>query len=266
MIRAIALDPERCPGLVVNAAFHALGKVFAHGGVLPWLVDVSPGRPGLPTRRRWSTTSMMFSAGRWRRPSGCTPRTSRTRCSASAPRTPVRPGCPARPDTSRPAIFTADLRELDHHRFRHELLPQIVGHTASRNGCIRYSPRSRLRRDYIGVDVGRQTGLGNGGLLRTDLGWMAVVPGEGARLIEASPMFVELVHEAEDVNPASDGLRELLARHLRSLGSASAPRSPSDGRMSAPPSIPTTSPCSSASSPGSRSRVAACSSPTSTTR
>ncbi len=46
---------------------------------------------------------------------------------------------------------------------------------------------------------------------------MAVVPGEGARLIEASPMFVEFLHEAEDVNPASDGLRELLDRHLRSL-------------------------------------------------
>ena len=36
VIRAMALDPEMCPGLVVNAAFHALGKVFAHGGVLPW--------------------------------------------------------------------------------------------------------------------------------------------------------------------------------------------------------------------------------------
>ena len=202
---------------MVNAAFYALGKVFAHGGVLPWLVDIVASETGSADpaavvdhlnevfRRTLSATERLHTADEPH------PMFRIGTAHTATPRLPGEAGYePA-------GIFTADLRELDHHRFRHELVPQIVGHTASRNGCIRYSPRSRLRRDYIGVDVGRQTGLGNGGLLRTDLGWMAVVPGEGAHLIEASPMFVELVHQAQDVNPATDGLPELLARHLRSL-------------------------------------------------
>jgi hypothetical protein len=217
MIRAMALDPQRCPGLVVNAAFHALGKVFAHGGVLPWLVDVAARETGsVDPQAVVDHLNAVF-----RQTLSATPRLH----TADQPHPMFRigtahTGTPRLPGEAgyQPAgIFTADLRELDHHRFRHQLLPQIVGHTASHNGCIRYSPRSRLRRDHIGVDVGRQTGRGNGGLLHTDLGWMAVVPGEGARLIEASPMFVELVHQAHDLHPTRDGLRELLTPHLRSL-------------------------------------------------
>ena len=93
-------------------------------------------------------------------------------------------------------IFTPDLREVDHYRYHDKLLPQIIGHTASKNGEIRYSPGSWLQRDYIAIDVGRQHGTGNGGLLLTDFGWVAVTPGGPARLVEVGPLFVRLAHEA----------------------------------------------------------------------
>ena len=93
-------------------------------------------------------------------------------------------------------VFTPDLRELDHYRYHSDLLPQVVGHTASHRGEIRYSPGSWLRRDYIAIDVGRQHGTGNGGLLLTDFGWVAVTPGGPARLVEVTPLFVELAREA----------------------------------------------------------------------
>jgi hypothetical protein len=92
-------------------------------------------------------------------------------------------------------LFTPDLRELDHYRFHADLLPQVVGHTASARGEIRYSPGSWLDRKYIAIDVGRQHGTGNGGLLLTDFGWVAVTPGGPARLVEVTPLFVELARE-----------------------------------------------------------------------
>jgi hypothetical protein len=85
---------------------------------------------------------------------------------------------------------------VDHYRYHDTLLPQVIGHTASKNGEIRYSPGSWLQRDYIAIDVGRQHGTGNGGLLLTDFGWVAVTPGGPARLVEIGPLFVRLVHEA----------------------------------------------------------------------
>ncbi len=93
-------------------------------------------------------------------------------------------------------VFTPDLREVDHYRYHADLLPQVIGHTASLRGEIRYSPGSWLAREYIAVDVGRQHGRGNGGLLLTDFGWVAVTPGGPARLVEVSPLFVELARKA----------------------------------------------------------------------
>jgi hypothetical protein len=95
-------------------------------------------------------------------------------------------------------VFTPDLRELDHYRYHAQLLPQVVGHTASQRGDIRYAPGSWLRRDYIAIDVGRQHGTGNGGLLLTDFGWVAVTPGGPARLVEITPLFVEQARQASD--------------------------------------------------------------------
>jgi hypothetical protein len=93
-------------------------------------------------------------------------------------------------------VFTPDLREVDHYRYHADLLPQVIGHTASLRGEIRYSPGSWLEREYIAIDVGRQHGRGNGGLLLTDFGWVAVTPGGPARLVEVSPLFVELARRA----------------------------------------------------------------------
>jgi hypothetical protein len=50
MVREAALHPERSPGLVVNAAYFAHGKLFVHGGILPNIVDLvlrerAPARP-----------------------------------------------------------------------------------------------------------------------------------------------------------------------------------------------------------------------------
>ena len=84
---------------------------------------------------------------------------------------------------------------MDHYRYHDTLLPQIIGHTASKNGEIRYAPGSWLQRDYIAIDVGRQHGTGNGGLLLTDLGWVAVTPGGPARLVEVAPLFVTRARE-----------------------------------------------------------------------
>ena len=85
---------------------------------------------------------------------------------------------------------------MDHYRYHDKLLPQVIGHTVSKNGEIRYSPGSWFQRDYIAIDVGRQHGTGNGGLLLTDFGWVAVTPGRAARLVEVGPLFVRLAHEA----------------------------------------------------------------------
>jgi hypothetical protein len=116
-------------------------------------------------------------------------------------------------------VFTPDLRELDHYRYHATLLPQVVGHTASRNGEIRYSPGSWLRREYIAVDVGRQHGTGNGGLLLTDFGWVAVTPGGAARFVEVSPLFVELARQATSEamhhEQGEASVRDMLSAYLK---------------------------------------------------
>ncbi|HSL20666.1 MAG TPA: metallophosphoesterase [Vicinamibacterales bacterium] len=194
-IREAALHPERHPGLSVQAAYFEHGKLFVHGGILPNIVELTMRDRGardaetvasyvndvlrrtLVERERISAQDLpheIFHIG-----------TSHTR----EKRMPGEIGYePA-------GVFTPDLRELDHYRYHAELLPQIVGHTASQRGEIRYSPGSWLRRDYIAIDVGRQHGRGNGGLLLTDFGWVAVTPGGPARLVEVTPLFVELARE-----------------------------------------------------------------------
>src|SRR5687767_7664657 len=138
---------------------------------------------------------MCFAVRSWKeRGSGLA--TCRTRSSTSVRAIRGRDVCRARWGTSPPAFFTPNLREVDHYRYHDKLLPQAIGHTASKNGEIRYSPGSWLQRDYIAIDVGRQHGTGNGGLLLTDFGWVEVTPGGPARLIEVTPLFVRLAHEA----------------------------------------------------------------------
>ena len=124
-------------------------------------------------------------------------------------------------------IFTADLRELDYHRSRGGLFPQVVGHTASKTGQIRHAPGSWTRRDFIAIDVGRHAGAGNGGLLLTDFGWLAVTPGGPARLVEASALLVGLAHQAarEQGKPETDEviqerMRQAIAGYARTATTA----------------------------------------------
>lgn len=202
-IREAAIHPERHPGLRVQAVHFAHGKLFVHGGILPHIVELTLHERGagdaetvasyvndvlrqaLVERERISVHDLpheIFRVG-----------TSHAR----ERRLPGESGYePA-------GVFTPDLRELDHYRYHAELLPQIVGHTASSRGEIRYSPGSWLRRDYIAIDVGRQHGIGNAGLLLTDFGWVAVTPGGSARLVEVSSLFVKLSEEA--ATPAERG-------------------------------------------------------------
>jgi hypothetical protein len=218
-LREAALHPERHPGLTVQAAYFEYGKLFVHGGVLPGIVDAvirerGAGDAGtvasyvndvlrrtLVERERISARDLpheIFHIG-----------TSHAR----ERRMPGEVGYePA-------GVFTPDLRELDHYRYHATLLPQVVGHTASRRGEVRYSPGSWLRRDYIAIDVGRQHGTGNGGLLLTDFGWVAVTPGGRARLIEVSPLFVRLMRES-DSDAAGDGhgaehVKRMLSTYFR---------------------------------------------------
>jgi hypothetical protein len=195
-IREAALHPDRHPGLLVQAAYFDHGKLFVHGGLLPNIVDLAIRERGggdpetvaayvndvlrrtLVERERITARDLpheIFHIG-----------TSHAR----ERRMPGEIGYePA-------GVFTPDLREVDHYRYHATLLPQVVGHSASQRGEIRYSPGSWLLRDYIAIDVGRQHGTGNGGLLLTDFGWVAVTPGGPARLIEVGPLFVKLAHEA----------------------------------------------------------------------
>jgi hypothetical protein len=195
-IREAALHPERHPGLRVQAAYFEQGKLFVHGGVLPNIVALASREYGrhdaeavaayvndvlrrtLIERERISARDLpheIFHIG-----------TSHT----EARRMPGEIGYePA-------GVFTPDLREVDHYRYHANLLPQVVGHTASRRGEIRYAPGSWLERDYIAIDVGRQHGTGNGGLLLTDFGWAAVTPGGPARLVEVTSLFAGLAREA----------------------------------------------------------------------
>ena len=223
-IREAALHPERHPGLVVQAAYFDHGKLFVHAGILPNIVDIAMREQGargaeeiasyvnevfrraLVERERIRARDLpheIFHIG-----------TSHTR----ERRLPGEIGYePA-------GIFTPDLREVDHYRYHDTLLPQVIGHTASKNGEIRYSPGSWLQRDYIAIDVGRQHGTGNGGLLLTDFGWVAVTPGGPARLVEIGPLFVRLAHEAAagERSPEDQGeadVRQMLTTYFRAAKS-----------------------------------------------
>jgi len=223
-IREAALHPERHPGLVVQAAYFDHGKLFVHAGILPNIVDIAIREQGargaeeiasyvnqvfrraLVERERIKAHDLpheIFHIG-----------TSHTR----ERRLPGEIGYEAA------GIFTPDLREVDHYRYHDKLLPQVIGHTASKNGEIRYSPGSWLQRDFIAIDVGRQHGTGNGGLLLTDFGWVAVEPGRSARLVEVGPLFVRLAHEAaaggrslEDQGEAA--VRQMLSTYFRAAKS-----------------------------------------------
>jgi hypothetical protein len=191
-IREAALHPERHPGLVVQAVYFAHGKLFVHGGILPNIVDLARREQGadgaediasyvnqvflsaLVERERIRAHDLpheIFDIG-----------TSHTKERRLPGETGYEPA----------GIFTPDLCEVDHYRYHDKLLPQVIGHTASKNGEIRYAPGSWFQRDYIAIDVGRQHGTGNGGLLLTDFGWVAVTPGRPARLVEVGPLFVTL--------------------------------------------------------------------------
>ena len=220
-IREAALHPERHPGLLVQAAYFDHDKVFVHAGILPNIVNLARHEQGargaqeiasyvndvfrrvLVTRERIRARDLpheIFHIG--------TSHTSERRLPGEIGYEPA-------------GIFTPDLREVDHYRYHDTLLPQVIGHTASKNGEIRYSPGSWLQRDYIAIDVGRQHGTGNGGLLLTDFGWVAVTPGGPARLVEIGPLFVRLAHEAAagETPPDESGeahLSHVLTAYLRS--------------------------------------------------
>jgi len=204
-VREAALHPERHPGLTVQAAYFAYGKLFVHGGVLPNIVELATREQGagdaetvasyvndvlrrtLVERERISARDLpheIFHIG--------TSHTAERRMPGELGYEPA-------------GVFTPDLRELDHYRYHGHLLPQIVGHTASRRGEIRYAPGSWLGRDYIAVDVGRQHGTGNGGLLLTDFGWVAVTPGGPVRLVEVTPLFVDLARREAGEARRDDG-------------------------------------------------------------
>jgi hypothetical protein len=194
-IREAALHPERHPGLVVQAAYFDHGKLFVHGGLLPNIVDVA-------RRERGARDGKEIAA--YVNDVFCRALVERERISArDLPHQIFHIGTSHARERRFPGeigyepagIFTPDLREVDHYRYHDRLVPQVIGHTASKNGEIRYSPGSWLQRDYIAIDVGRQHGTGNGGLLLTDYGWVAVTPGRPARLVEVGPLFVRLAHE-----------------------------------------------------------------------
>jgi hypothetical protein len=231
-IREAALHPERHPGLRVQAAYCEHGKLFVHGGVLPNVVALTMRERGrhdaetvasyvndvlrrtLVDRERISARDLphdIFHIG--------TSHTEQRRMPGDIGYEPA-------------GVFTPDLRELDHYRYHADLLPQVVGHTASQRGKIRYAPGSWFERDYIAIDVGRQHGTGNGGLLLTDFGWVAVTPGGPARLVEVTPLFAELARKALSSAPRSGYGDEHVSRILSSYFKATQPKgeTPAEGR------------------------------------
>jgi hypothetical protein len=230
-IREAALHPERHPGLVVQAAYFEHGKLFVHGGILPNIVDLAMRERG--SRDAEAVASYVNDALR---------RTlvQRERITAEdLPHEIFHIGTSHTRERRLPGevgyepagVFTPDLRELDHYRYHATLLPQVVGHTASRRGEIRYAPGSWRRRDYIAIDVGRQHGTGNGGLLLTDFGWAAVTPGGPARLVEVGPLFVRLALESvADAGPERHA-RTDLPRMLSTYFQAAQPERRSLGEL-----------------------------------
>jgi hypothetical protein len=181
--------------LSVQAAYFEYGKVFVHGGILPNIVDLvnkDRGSRDPQTVASWVNDALRRTLVERERISARDLPHEIFRVGTSHTREHRMPG---EVGYEPAGVFTPDLREVDHYRYHADLLPQVIGHTASLNGEIRYSPGSWLAREYIAVDVGRQHGRGNGGLLLTDFGWVAVTPGGPAELIEVSPLFVELARK-----------------------------------------------------------------------
>jgi len=219
LIRESAIHPERHPGLSVQAAYFEYGKVFVHGGILPNIVE-------LAMRERGSRDAQAVAS--WVNDALRRTLVERERISArDLPHEIFHVGTSHTRERHMPGeigyepagVFTPDLREVDHYRYHADLLPQVIGHTASLSGEIRYSPGSWLARDYIAIDVGRQHGRGNGGLLLTDFGWVAVTPGGAAEFVEVSPLFVELARkaasEAVQQEQGEDLWREQLTAYLQ---------------------------------------------------
>ena len=222
-IREAALHPERHPGLIVQAAYFDHGKLFVHAGLLPNIVDLAMREQGARGAEEIASyVNQVFRRALVER--------ERIRA-RDLPHEIFRIGTSHTRERRLPGeigyepagIFTPDLREVDHYRYHDTLLPQVIGHTASKNGEIRYSPGSWLQRDYIAIDVGRQHGTGNGGLLLTDFGWVAVTPGRPARLVEVGPLFVRLAHEAaageRQPETGEADVRQMLAAYFRSAKS-----------------------------------------------
>ena len=223
-IREAVLHPERHPGLIVSAAYFDHDKLFVHGGILPNVVDTAMREQGARDAEEIASyVNEVFRRAL----------VERERIAArDLPHEIFRVGTSHARERRLPGeigyepagIFTPDLREMDHYRYHDTLLPQIIGHTASKHGEIRYAPGSWLRRDYIAIDVGRQHGTGNGGLLLTDFGWVAVTPGGPARLVEVGPLFVTLAREAAASETRRDEqgdahVKQMLTAYFRSAKS-----------------------------------------------
>jgi Calcineurin-like phosphoesterase len=222
-IREAALHPERHPGLLVSAAYFDHDKLFVHGGILPNVIDIAMREQGVHGAEQIAAyVNEVFRRALVERERiaarDLTHEIFRIGTSHARERR-----LPGEIGYEPAGIFTPDLRELDHYRYHDTLLPQITGHTASKNGEIRYAPGSWLRRDYIAIDVGRQHGTGNGGLLLTDFGWAAVTPGGPARLVEVGSLFVRLAHEsAGEAWPEEQGearVRDMLTAYFRAAKS-----------------------------------------------
>ena len=217
LIRESAIHPERHPGLIVQAAYFEHGKVFVHGGILPNIVELAMrdcGARDAETVASWVNDVLRRTLVEHERISARDLPHEIFHVGTSHARERRMPG----EIGYEPAgVFTPDLREMDHYRYHADLMPQIIGHTASLNGEIRYSPGSWLKREYIAIDVGRQHGRGNGGLLLTDFGWVAVTPGGPAQLVEVSPLFVEVARSAASElqhERREAGVKEMLAAYL----------------------------------------------------
>lgn len=195
-IRDAALHPSSHPGLLVTAAYFAHEKIFVHGGVLPHIAELPGGQPGhTGARQVVRYVNRVFRAALRKRERISTGDFPHAIFQVGTSHI-ADPKFPGQEGYTPAGIFTADLRELDHYRFHGRVFPQVVGHTASRTGQIRYAPGSWTRREFIAIDVGRHTGAGNGGLLLTDFGWVAVTPQGPARLVEASPLLAGLARRA----------------------------------------------------------------------
>lgn len=214
-IREAALHPERAPGLLVCAVHCEHGKLFVHGGILPHIVELAwreREQAGAETVAAYVNEVFREALRARERLTAADPPHAIFRVGTSHARERRMPG-EAGYDPA--GVFTPDLRELDHYRYHATLLPQVVGHTASGTGEVRYAPGSWFERDYIAVDVGRQHGTGNGGLLLTDFGWVAVTPGGPARLVEVTPLFARLVSETGHEAPRAASLDDLFDSYFR---------------------------------------------------